>query len=418
MMCCSVVVFGQHVRKPTLRVEGRTTMTGNWNGMRERMEEAGVTLSATYFNDLLGNPVGGKHRGFANAGSFGLDLSFDLEKIARFKGLTLFSSFVFRSGTNLSATKIDNQFPVAQLYGTETYILNELYLEEMLFHERVIVKAGRLDGGNDFLASPLYGQYVNNAFDGNPISIFFNVPFSAYPNATWGIYLDVQPHRSLLFKFAIYNANDQISKNKYHGGNFTFKSTQGAFLITEWAFLANQGPDSHGLPGNYKLGGYYVVGKAEKFDGSKQKGNYGYYILLDQMVYRRKHSPSNQGLTPFVAFMFAPINRNTFPFFFMAGLVYKGIITTRLEDVLAVGIAYGHYSEDLKRAEQLAKNRKIIGPFGNQPQVFETVLEANYWVQVNKWLSITPDVQYIINPKGFGTIQNALVLGVQIGLDL
>ena len=34
------------------------------------------------------------------------------------------------------------------------------------------------------------------------------------------------------------------------------------------------------------------------------------------------------------------------------------------------------------------------------------------------WVTITPDLQYIINPSGFGTIPNAFVIGAQIDLIL
>ena len=40
------------------------------------------------------------------------------------------------------------------------------------------------------------------------------------------------------------------------------------------------------------------------------------------------------------------------------------------------------------------------------------VIEAFYNIQLNKWASFKPSVQYIINPAGNGTIGNDLILGV------
>ncbi|MCP5489875.1 MAG: carbohydrate porin [Chlamydiales bacterium] len=54
--------------------------------------------------------------------------------------------------------------------------------------------------------------------------------------------------------------------------------------------------------------------------------------------------------------------------------------------------------------------------FGNRPQNFEAVIELNHWFQVNQWFQIVPDIQYIINPKGFGNIPDALVVGAQVGV--
>jgi len=362
----------------------RTTMTGDWNGARKKMSDAGVDISASYANDVLGNPLGGQRRGFANAGSLGLNLNFDWEKIARAKGLSFFTSLVYRSGTNLSSQRIKNQFPVAQLFGSETFKLNEVYIQEAF--EMVSFKVGRLNGGNDFLQSPLYYQYVSNAFDGNPIGIFFNTPFTAYPNATWGAYLGVKPHSSFLMKFAAYNANIKIAENKYHGANFTFKSTDGVLCMTEWVYLL-----SGTLPGNYKAGYYYATGTLNRLTGGSQKGNYGYYFLVDQMVY--------PGITPFAAVLLAPDNRNRFPFFFDAGVIFEKMIQSRPDDSISLGIAYGSYSSHL-------------------PQTAETVLEVNYWYQAAKWLAITPDIQYVIRPKGRSFTPNALVIGMQVSITL
>lgn len=388
-------------------------VTKDWNGTKSYLKDRGINIAISYVSDLLGNPIGGKRQGFANAGSLGIDLSLDFEKIACIRGLSFFTSFVYRSGNNLSSEYIDNQFPVAQVFGGETYRLNELYLQEA-YEELFYLKAGRLSGGNDFLASPFYSKYVSNAFCGNPIGIFFNVPFTAYPNSTWGVYLNFKPHESFLVRGAVYNANGYISKNKYHGANFTFHSTQGVLLITEWVYLFNQLGD--GLPGNYKIGGYYTTGTSLKFTKSRQKGNYGYYFLFDQMLYPKE--TKDQGLTYFLALLFAPKDRNCFPFFLSSGFVYQGIGNSRSLDSISCGVAYGSYSSELRRMQKTACSTGIDSCFGNRQQTAETVLEIDYWFQVNKWLALTPDLQYIINPKGYGTTKNAIVIGIQVSLAI
>jgi len=382
-------------------------MTGDWGGARRSMAKAGVTIDAAYVTDVLGNPVGGAAKGFAYAGSFGVSLNANFTK-AGITGFEFYSSVCWRTGTNLSAKKIHNQFTVSQLYGSQTVRLNELYFKESLFDKRIVLKAGRLDAGNDFLTSPLYWQYVNNAFDGNPVAIFFNIPFTAYPNATWGAFAEFKPWKEFSTKFAVYNANSKIQKNKYHGMNFTFSSTNGVVWISEWCYLANQGKESHGMPGNYKVGVFYLTGSEKKFSGGSEQGDPGFYILLDQMIYRHGDHTSKRGLTPFLTLFFQPKNRNLFPFFTDAGLVYHGPFESRPHDSISLGVAYGSYSSDLN-----AVQRKK----GVESQGAETVLEVNYWARINKWFYITPDIQYIIHPKGLDSTPNALVLGFQLGLD-
>jgi porin len=352
-------------------------MTGDWGGGRTVLEERGIFIRFAYTTDMVGNPVGGKNQGFSYAGSYGLGLDIDFEKACGVTGLLIHSDLVWRTGTSLSREHIGNQFPVQQLFGSQTVKLNELYVKETLFEGAFVFKAGRLNAGNDFLQNPLYYFFVSNAFCGNPISVFFNTDFSAYPNATWGVYLSGQPVSWMIMKGAVYNANNYISDNKYHGCNFTFKSTNGVIWITEWDFL-----NTSSYSGNYKFGFFYQIGGNDPC----------LYVQIDQMI-----AP---GLSPFIALVFQPKSRNLFPFFTTAGFVYKGPFTSRPRDTLTLGVAYGRYSSDLTT------------------QSFECVLELNYWIQANGWLTIVPDLQYIIKPRGLGTIPNSLVIGAQIGFIL
>ncbi|MCK4934470.1 MAG: carbohydrate porin [Simkaniaceae bacterium] len=387
-------------------------MSGNWNGARTTLAKNGVTIGATYVTDILGNPVGGMAQGIAYAGSFGFDINVDFGMMGKIPGLEFYSSVVWRTGTNLSADKIGNQFTVAQLYGGQNVRLNELFLKQTLFDKKLILKAGRLDVGNDFLQSPLYYFFINNAFDGNPVAVFINGFFSAYPNATWGAFADVQPIKELSAKFAVYNANAEVSENKYHGLNFSFHNTQGALVITEWAYLLNHAKSSTGMPGKYRAGVYYLTGETDKLLGGSEKGYLSYYVLLDQMVYRA----GERALAPFIALLFAPKDKAIFPFFFTSGLIFKGLFTAREQDSTSLGVTYGTYSKDLRKAQRMAKKVGVPGAHGDREQNFEMVIELNHWFQITKWFVVTPDIQYIINPRGLGTIQNALVLGAQIGV--
>jgi porin len=49
---------------------------------------------------------------------------------------------------------------------------------------------------------------------------------------------------------------------------------------------------------------------------------------------------------------------------------------------------------------------------------FESVLNVGYIFKITKELSVQPDIQYIIQPGGFGQYGNALVLGLQVTIEL
>jgi len=46
----------------------------------------------------------------------------------------------------------------------------------------------------------------------------------------------------------------------------------------------------------------------------------------------------------------------------------------------------------------------------------ETVIEATYARQLTPWLSVQPDVQYVINPGAGPETRNALVMGVRVSI--
>jgi carbohydrate-selective porin OprB len=58
-------------------------------------------------------------------------------------------------------------FTVANVCCGHTYRLVNVALEQSLFDDRISFRGGRIAAGDEFLASPLYGNFVQDAFNGN-----------------------------------------------------------------------------------------------------------------------------------------------------------------------------------------------------------------------------------------------------------
>ena len=372
---------------------------GDWHGEREKLVNKGIVFTGSYGNDLVGNPVGGKHHGFANASSVGLNLRLDFDKMEVVSGLRFFTSGVFRNGSNLAEKKIGNQFSVQQLYGHETYLLDELFFKQSFWNRRLSIKAGRLNQGNDFMQSPIYYQFTNNCFCAHPIAILYDTLFTTYPIASWGVVVDGYPWKNLHLTGGVYQDNLRNIANRYHGVYFSFKKTHGAIIAGELNYQLNHELESTGGPGNYRVGYYYITGSIPKFGGGAANHNYIGYLTMDQKIYTPSGPHRFRGLTQFATFLLAPGDRNEFPLFFSAGFIYDGPLESRLYDTVCLAFAYSRYSKEL-------------------PQTFEGAIELNYWAAVNNWLYFTPNLQYVINPKGYGTIPNAFVIGLQVSAAL
>jgi porin len=167
--------------------------------------------------------------------------------------------------------------------------------------------------------------------------------------------------------------------------------------------------DMHGLPGHYWFGAYYSTWEYAQFGSTQTAANtYGFYWHADQTVYQEAPG-TDQGLTLWTAFVLSPQeNIAKLPFQWNAGTIYQGLLPRRDNDSTIFGLAWGNFSSDYSDAG-LA--------YQGDPASFELALEIGYRIQLNRFFYVQPDVQYILQPGGTGSIPNALVLGAQIGVS-
>jgi len=417
------------------------TLSGDWWGVRNYLDDSGVEISASYTNNIAGNPVGGKSAGFTYTDnvSFGLQLNF--EQLIGWKGLTFDVSGLNRAGSSLSQDNIGNQFTVQQVYGGQTAMFYALVMEQKLLDDKISLKAGRFSTGDDFASSPIYWLYMNNGIDGNPQALPVNTQFSAYPWAVWAARLRVDPTPEFNAMVGAYQVSTRVFERAYHGLDWSIRQGDGVLMISQIGWTpeffkrpvekaaASDGksvvatkaqsegksfkavsPETEmkGLPGHYWVGGYYSPWNFAQFGTTETASNsYGFYGHADQMVWQESPG-SDQGLTLWSAVVLSPQqNIAKLPFQANAGVVYKGLIPARDQDYTIFGLVYGKFSRNYARTVEAAGN--------GYPQ-YEMVLEWGYRVNFTKFAYIQPDVQWVINPGGTGRIPNALVLGAQMSV--
>jgi porin len=421
--------------------------SGDWWGTRPWLaEDPGVEFALNYTTDLAGNPSGGRRQGFTYTDNIGFGVRLDLEKLVGWRGAKLTVSGLDRNGRSLSQDYLGNQFTVQQVYGGQTVMLYGLYLEQEFQDGKAQLKAGRFATGDDFASSPLYWLYMNNGIDGNPQALPVNGQFSAYPWAVWAARLKVNPSPDWNAQFGVYQVSDRTFDRNFHGVNMSIKPSDGVMLIGQLGWTpeffkrsvpastagggggkavarpsdgrvtfdgktgqATAADEMRGLPGHYWFGAYYSTWEYPQFGRTATAANaYGFYWHADQMVYQE--SPGNdQGLTLWTAFVLSPQdNIAKLPFQWNSGVVYQGLLPTRDRDKTIFGLAYGNFSGDYGRSG-LAYDGDAVS--------YEMALEWGYRVQLNDFIYLQPDIQYIIRPGGTGSIPNAFVLGAQIGVD-
>jgi porin len=102
------------------------------------------------------------------------------------------------------------------------------------------------------------------------------------------------------------------------------------------------------------------------------------------------------------------------PYFFTAGVVARGFLPSRPKDVAGFGVVFGRFSSDLRNAQH---REQLFDPTVGA-QDYESVLEWTYRFYFRKSaFFFQPDIQYVMNPGGTHKLDNALVLGCQIGFN-
>ena len=407
-------------------------LTGDWWGTRNWMDkDTGIEFSGTYTTDLAGNPVGGMEQGFTYTDNIAFGAKLDLEKLVGWHGATFTIAATDRNGTSLSQNYIGNQFTVQQIFGGQTIILTGLHLTQRLLDDKMEIKVGRFSAGDDFASSPLYWLYMNNGIDGNPQALPVNASFSAYPWASWAARVRFEPSPDWDAMFGLYQVSNKTFNRYLHGVNFSFEPTDGVMFLGQVGWtpeffrrpvkrvetereeneeLSEAEENMHGLPGHYWFGAYYSTWEYAQFGSTQSAANaYGFYWHADQKVYEEAPG-SDQGLTLWTAFVLSPQeNIAKIPFQWNCGVAYQGVVPQRDQDIAMFGLAYGSFSDDYGNAGNA---------YNGEPVSYEMALEWGYRIQFNRFLYAQPNIQYIVQPGGTGSIPNAFVLGLQIGVTV
>ena len=98
---------------------------------------------------------------------------------------------------------------------------------------------------------------------------------------------------------------------------------------------------------------------------------------------------------------------NSVSSFFGASLVGTGVVAARPDDQLGLAVAV---------AEIGGKGRQLIVDAGGDPANREINIELTYYADITEWLSLQPDLQWIIAPGGDEAVDDAFVAGLRLQL--
>jgi porin len=364
----------------------RSTLTGDWGGLRPSLAENGITLKPRVSLFYQGLTSGAGREGFEFGGKADVMLNADLGKLNFWNGLSLnvhleynFGESVNQHGGTLIPVNTALQFPGIQ--GADRFDVSSFHFEQK-FGETVSLKLGKIN---------LIDLYASKPFQGGAgIDSFWNLTFAAPPSGTVPAYLlaamlSVRTEPAT-FGLWIYDPTSVVNKSVFdrpfadgvtirgsvefpvaiagRTGHQGFVATYSTKNGTDWGTLDDV-PIGPASPVGIKNDRYY----------------FGY--TFNQYLYQSEASPK-EGVGLFGQFGISDGNPNPLYWSGFVGVGGTGLIPGRSRDNWGFGYYYDAFSGELK--DSLANGRKMRNEQG---------WETFYNFAVTPWLALGADVQVI-----------------------
>jgi porin len=411
-------------------------LVGDFGGERSRLENEGVLFTPSYTAETFGNPIGGVKQGAIYEGLLELELTLDFKKMADWDGSFHVSSY-YPMGNGLTGSDTHDLFVVSNIDAYDSPHLFELWYEQKAWNDKISLRVGQIAVDSEFVISSTSANFLNSTY-GCPAVMSANAPLAVYPYGTPGVRLQLDPDEHWRFLSGIYSGNpapDRVGDPNPHRGasndfddsgtGFYINGSQGLFCINELWYNLNKEDHATGLPGTYKIGGWFhtntfssrrdddhgVPLASPASDGHPQAldGNNGFYGVIDQAVWQDKTDPSQtREIDLFCRCGNALGDRSIFNYYVDGGTTFNGLIPGRPADLFGVATAYGHIGSGLQGFTEDQNN--LDGTNVPVPD-FEQNIELTYLAQISPWWTVQPDLQVLIHPGGSAAIPNAVVLG-------
>jgi porin len=361
----------------------------------------GIVPYASYTTGIWANVHGGfatgvRYEGFAN---WGVDL--DLERLFGWQGGRFHLNW-HSNVSGLPSQELVGQFPTNAVLGLESanaVRFYEIYFEQRLWNDALLVKAGQLAVDDDFFVSRYASPLLNACF------AFFGsgraqqlAPF--YPLAAPGLYLMARPFEQWALRVGAYTADPGDDTSANYG--FGWSLNQGASIGTE--FATSRRPMD--LPGQYTIGVLGTTKQLTSFStGGNVRGTFGVYFMIDQALVLGADGKPRVGA--FLRVGYDPLSdRALLRAYGNAGFTVFAPFPGRTHDVLSVGVSYTNFAPDYLESQRAA---------GQDVTSHESIVELTYQAALTGWLLVQPDLQFVLDPHY--SRHDAVVLGLQATIN-
>ena len=401
----------------------REQLGGDLGGIRSSLESVGLTLDMSYTIEALRVVDGGLRRRTDVLGDIDLQLSADLEELLGWSGARAFFYGLGNHGDNPSESVGDFQ-GVSNIEAPNTLRVLEAWFEQEWMDGRASGLVGLYDVNSEFDVIPAATLFINSS---HGIGADFgnsgrNGP-SIFPVTSLAARFKWRPSE-WSYLHAVVADGVPGDPRRPRRTSIRFDDDDGLLLAAEVGLFNLPSEDlrrrSHagslspserryGHFGKFALGVWGYTGEVDDLVRVDINGNplqrsasFGVYALGEQQVFYEPEDPS-QGLSVFARAGLADEQVQAIDRYLGAGLVYRGLVPDRGVDELGLAVAAARFGDEFQGA----------AGGGSAWEDWELTLELTYRAVLAPWLSIQPDLQYVIHPGGDPQVDDALVLGLR-----
>lgn len=376
-----------------------THLLSDLDESRQRLEEQGIAIEAILTTDIMRNFDGGIKRNSTLLGNLDLTLEINTEKAGLWKDGTflIYGLGNFNSGKLLTEIAGDFQ-ATSNIEADEAFKLYEAWYEHR-FSDYASLLFGLHDYNSEFDVVEYGGLFLQSSFGISP-DISQNGP-SIFPVAALGTRLKAWPTENTYIMAALYDgvpgdpANPTRTSIRLGHGDGLFGALE----------IGHTVGDPGGLEYHkYAMGVWTLTAEIENFAGNIQDENNGIYFIGEKTLFEEDGSRGSLGA--FVQLGFTHADHNQVDSYWGAGLNYTGLFTSRPDDVAGLAVASARNGSDFMRYARDVDRAAVDHA--------ETTIELTYQAMIQPWLTIQPDLQYVINPGMDRRLDNALVVGARI----
>ena len=358
-----------------------------------------IALSLVYTAEIDANVSGGLGRGARYLDNLDVQIAADADRLIGWRGARGFVYLLYNNGTPFSKTLVGDFQTVSNIEtGIAAVRLFEAWIEQDI-GTGASIKAGLYNLNSEFDTTRSGGLFLLSSHGIGPdLSQSGRNGPSIFPVTSLAVRGELRIGDRWRARVAVL---DGVPGDPARPARTAIKlsGSEGVLVIGEVDY--RRGGTKAALGGwAYSARFDDVLADAGVPSG---RGNHGLYALVEQRL-RGAIADDPAGLAGWVRVGIADPRFNRVVSYMGGGVVQTGV-GRRRDDQFGISIAIANFGRRFRRAQVLA---------GTPSDQRELIVEATYKFALADWLSLQPDLQYVVNPGGQPMVGDATVVALRI----